>query len=239
LSKGDTWGEFDVMLAKPPPTCIHRATAINFLHVLCIERATLHTAAQNFPKSLKAMKVWAFYRGIKEYLIHWNRERKRNEAKEQFKGKAGALTGAGSKKNAEQRLANGTNGGVANGTNGTNGTDGASPAPVMLRTLAGNTKWRSMQTVLRAKNVLKAKSALPAAAVPQSGKGDYRLFGGDVTTTKIAEAVQKTLDASIQDKMEALEKRIVEKMTSLFEGRGQLRDPFLVGGRDLRVEDAE
>jgi len=80
LSKGNTWGELDVMLSKPPESCKYRATSIQYLHVLHISRDELKEVGEAYPSSKVTMRKWAFYRGVKEYLITWNKERKHQEA---------------------------------------------------------------------------------------------------------------------------------------------------------------
>ncbi len=80
LGQGHTWGELDVMLSKAPKC--YRATAVQYLHVMCIDRETLRDIAHDYPLSLKVIKKWAFFHGIVDFLLEWNRKRKVEEAQE-------------------------------------------------------------------------------------------------------------------------------------------------------------
>jgi len=79
LGVGKTFGEIDVMLEKPPR--VVNAVSVSFLHVFYITRADLNTISFEFPKSRRAMKTWAMYNGLKEYLM-WNLAEERRKAEQ-------------------------------------------------------------------------------------------------------------------------------------------------------------
>jgi len=79
LGVGKTFGEIDVMLHKPPR--VTQAMALSFLHVFYITGEALDEIAQAFPQSRKAMKTWAMYNGLKEYLLY-NLSQERKKAAE-------------------------------------------------------------------------------------------------------------------------------------------------------------
>jgi len=79
LGVGKTFGEIDVMLPLAPRQ--YRATALAYLHVFYLTGPELETVALEWPKSRKAMKTWAIYNGLKEYLLH-NLSEERKKARE-------------------------------------------------------------------------------------------------------------------------------------------------------------
>jgi potassium voltage-gated channel Eag-related subfamily H protein 7 len=73
LSRGPgyCWGALDVMLPNVGNVMpVATAIALDYVHVLHVDGKTLRSLAQDFPESLRTLRMWTMINGIKEYMLH-------------------------------------------------------------------------------------------------------------------------------------------------------------------------
>lgn len=76
LTKGDHWGEWDVLL-KSDLIRRRRAKAINYLHVLTINAETIESLAVAYPEAYRFIRRWVGWRSLSEFLLDKLRRRRR------------------------------------------------------------------------------------------------------------------------------------------------------------------
>jgi hypothetical protein len=68
---GYCWGALDVMLPNVGNVMpLANAVALDYVHVLHVDGKTLRSLAQDFPESLRTLRMWTMINGIKEYMLH-------------------------------------------------------------------------------------------------------------------------------------------------------------------------